>query len=389
MPSIKADKWIKRMALEHGMIEPFEDRQVRQGVISYGLSSYGYDIRVADEFKVFTNINNTVVDPKNFDDRSFVDMRTEICIIPPNSFALARTVEYFRIPRDVLTVCVGKSTYARCGLIVNVTPFEPEWEGFDAGDLEYDAAAGAGLRPRGDRAGAVLPERRDVRGLLRRQEGQVPEAAGADAAEAVAEAVAGGGRSSAAAGEEQSGGSRIRDGADVHMLRAYKSIRPTIDPTAFVDVSAQVIGDVHVGAESSIWMNVVVRGDVHSIRIGRRSNIQDLTLVHVMRDTNPTAIGDNVTVGHSAVIHGCTIEDRCLIGMGAILLNGCRIGTGSIVAAGSLVPEGMVVPPGSMVMGLPARVKRPLTPDEDASILWYADNYVNYRLDFQHESSLD
>jgi dCTP deaminase len=118
------------MALEHKMIEPFEDRQVREGVVSYGLSSYGYDIRVADEFKVFTNINSTVVDPKNFDARSFVDLKTDICIIPPNSFALAKTVEYFRIPRDVLTVCVGKSTYARCGLIVNVTPFEPEWEGF-------------------------------------------------------------------------------------------------------------------------------------------------------------------------------------------------------------------------------------------------------------------
>ncbi len=118
------------MALEHGMIEPFEDRQVRAGVISYGLSSYGYDIRVADEFKVFTNINSTVVDPKNFDARSFVDIKAEVCIIPPNSFALAKTIEYFRIPRDVLTVCVGKSTYARCGLIVNVTPFEPEWEGF-------------------------------------------------------------------------------------------------------------------------------------------------------------------------------------------------------------------------------------------------------------------
>jgi dCTP deaminase len=118
------------MALEHGMIEPFEDRQVRAGVISYGLSSYGYDIRVADEFKVFTNINSTVVDPKNFDNRSFVDVKADVCIIPPNSFALAKTVEYFRIPRDVLTVCVGKSTYARCGLIVNVTPFEPEWEGF-------------------------------------------------------------------------------------------------------------------------------------------------------------------------------------------------------------------------------------------------------------------
>ena len=118
------------MALEHGMIEPFEDRQVRAGVISYGLSSYGYDIRVADEFKVFTNINSTVVDPKNFDARSFVDVKADVCIIPPNSFALAKTVEYFRIPRDVLTVCVGKSTYARCGLIVNVTPFEPEWEGY-------------------------------------------------------------------------------------------------------------------------------------------------------------------------------------------------------------------------------------------------------------------
>ena len=118
------------MAQEHGMIEPFEDRQVREGVVSYGLSSYGYDIRVADEFKVFTNINSTVIDPKNFDPHAFVDIKADVCIVPPNSFALARTIEYFRIPRDVLTVCVGKSTYARCGLIVNVTPFEPEWEGF-------------------------------------------------------------------------------------------------------------------------------------------------------------------------------------------------------------------------------------------------------------------
>jgi dCTP deaminase len=186
MPSIKADRWIKTMALEHGMIEPFEDRQVRQGVISYGLSSYGYDIRVANEFKVFTNINNTVVDPKNFDDRSFVDMRTDICIIPPNSFALAKTVEYFRIPRDVLTVCVGKSTYARCGLIVNVTPFEPEWEGFVTLEISNtDAAAGARLRQRGHCPGAVLPERRGVRGVVRRQEGQVPETAGAHAAAAI------------------------------------------------------------------------------------------------------------------------------------------------------------------------------------------------------------
>jgi len=127
--TIKADKWIKRMAIEHRMIDPFVENQVRSGVISFGLSSYGYDIRVADEFKVFTNINNTVIDPKAFDPRSFVDIKTDVCIVPPNSFALARTVEYFRIPRDVLTICLGKSTYARCGIIVNVTPFEPEWEG--------------------------------------------------------------------------------------------------------------------------------------------------------------------------------------------------------------------------------------------------------------------
>jgi dCTP deaminase len=117
------------MALEHKMIEPFVESQTRTGVVSYGVSSYGYDIRVADDFKVFTNIYNTVVDPKCFDPRSFVDIKAEVCIIPPNSFALARTIEYFRIPRDVLTVCLGKSTYARCGIIVNVTPFEPEWEG--------------------------------------------------------------------------------------------------------------------------------------------------------------------------------------------------------------------------------------------------------------------
>ena len=127
--SIKADKWIRRMALEHRMIEPFSDKQVREGVISYGLSSYGYDVRIADEFKIFTNINTTIVDPKNFDPNSFVEVNGDSCIIPPNSFALARTVEYFRIPRNVLTICLGKSTYARCGIIVNVTPLEPEWEG--------------------------------------------------------------------------------------------------------------------------------------------------------------------------------------------------------------------------------------------------------------------
>ena len=127
--SIKSDRWITRMALEHRMIEPFVDDQVRSGVVSFGVSSYGYDVRVGDEFKVFTNVFNTVVDPKNFDPRSFVDIKADVCIIPPNSFALASTIEYFRVPRDILTICLGKSTYARCGIIVNVTPFEPEWEG--------------------------------------------------------------------------------------------------------------------------------------------------------------------------------------------------------------------------------------------------------------------
>jgi dCTP deaminase len=127
---LKPDHWIARMAREEHMIEPFEEGKAREGVISYGVSSYGYDIRVTDEFKIFTNINSAVVDPKNFDTASMVDYRGDVCIIPPNSFVLARTVEYFRIPRGVLTVCVGKSTYARCGIIVNVTPFEPEWEGY-------------------------------------------------------------------------------------------------------------------------------------------------------------------------------------------------------------------------------------------------------------------
>jgi dCTP deaminase len=128
--SVKSDKWIRRMSLEHKMIEPFEDSQVRDGVISYGVSSYGYDMRVADEFRIFTNVNSSIVDPKHFDSKSFVEFKGAVCIVPPNSFALARSVEYFRIPRNVLTICVGKSTYARCGIIVNVTPFEPEWEGF-------------------------------------------------------------------------------------------------------------------------------------------------------------------------------------------------------------------------------------------------------------------
>jgi carbonic anhydrase/acetyltransferase-like protein (isoleucine patch superfamily) len=170
------------------------------------------------------------------------------------------------------------------------------------------------------------------------------------------------------------------------VLRRFRSILPVVDPSAFVDQSAQVIGDVHIGAESSIWMNVVIRGDVNSIRIGARTNVQDCTVVHVMRETHPTVIGNDVTIGHAAIVHGCTIENRCLIGMGAVLLNGCHIGQGSIVAAGALLPEGMMVPAGSMVMGMPAKVRRRLTPDEDASLRWYADNYVRYRLDFQHDS---
>ena len=128
--TIQPDSWIRQMANNHGMIEPFVERQVRTHVISYGVSSYGYDIRVADEYKIFTDVFSAIVDPKHFDPKSMVDFKGDVCIIPPNSFVLARTIEYFRIPRNVLTVCVGKSTYARCGLIVNVTPFEPEWEGY-------------------------------------------------------------------------------------------------------------------------------------------------------------------------------------------------------------------------------------------------------------------
>ncbi len=128
--SIKSDRWITRMAREQGMIEPFAEGQVRAGVVSYGVSSYGYDLRVADEFRIFTNVNSAIVDPKAFDEKCMVPFKGDVCLVPPNSFALARTIEYFRVPRNVLCICLGKSTYARCGIIVNVTPFEPEWEGF-------------------------------------------------------------------------------------------------------------------------------------------------------------------------------------------------------------------------------------------------------------------
>jgi carbonic anhydrase/acetyltransferase-like protein (isoleucine patch superfamily) len=166
------------------------------------------------------------------------------------------------------------------------------------------------------------------------------------------------------------------------VIRSFKGVAPTVDVSAYVDQSAQVIGDVHIGAESSVWMNVVIRGDVNRIRIGARTNIQDLTMVHVMRDTHATIIGDEVTVGHSAVVHGVTIEDRVLIGMAAVLLNGVHVEKDSIIAAGTLLTEGTRIPARSLVMGRPGKVKRALTDMEVAEIRWYADNYVHYRLDY-------
>jgi carbonic anhydrase/acetyltransferase-like protein (isoleucine patch superfamily) len=166
------------------------------------------------------------------------------------------------------------------------------------------------------------------------------------------------------------------------MLRPYRGTAPRVHPTAFIDDSAQVIGDVEIGEESSVWMCAVVRGDVHWIRVGRRTSIQDGVIVHAMTGTHPTSIGDAVTIGHGAVVHGCTIETECLIGIGAILLNGASIGTQSIVAAGTLVPEAMTVPPRSLVMGVPGKVKRLLTHAEIAGIRQYAERYVGYRLDY-------
>ena len=167
------------------------------------------------------------------------------------------------------------------------------------------------------------------------------------------------------------------------MLRAFKGVSPHVDTTAYVDESAQVIGDVQIGAESSVWMNVVIRGDINQIRIGKRTNIQDLTAVHVMRDAYPTIIGDEVTVGHSAIVHGATIEDRVLIGMGAILLNGVHVEHDCVVAAGTLLTEDTRIPARSLVMGHPGKVKRELTDMEVAEIRWYADNYVRYRRDYR------
>jgi carbonic anhydrase/acetyltransferase-like protein (isoleucine patch superfamily) len=167
------------------------------------------------------------------------------------------------------------------------------------------------------------------------------------------------------------------------MIRSFRGVRPTIASTAYVDESAQVIGDVVIGDESSVWMNAVVRGDVNTIRIGRRTNIQDGTIVHVMREpSHPTVVGDEVTVGHGVILHGCTVADRCLIGMGAVLLNGSSVGADCIVAAGTLLTEGVVVPPRSLVMGSPGKVRRALTDDEVAFIRDSAANYVGYRLDY-------
>jgi carbonic anhydrase/acetyltransferase-like protein (isoleucine patch superfamily) len=166
------------------------------------------------------------------------------------------------------------------------------------------------------------------------------------------------------------------------MLRPYRGRLPVVDPSAYVDSSAQIIGDVDIGAESSVWMNAVVRGDVNFIRIGHRTNVQDGTVVHVMHDTHPARIGDDVTLGHGAIVHGCTIGDRVLVGMGAILLNGATVGADSIVAAGTLVPEGAVIPSRSLAMGSPAKVRRPLSDAEVASIHEYAQNYVRYRLEY-------
>jgi carbonic anhydrase/acetyltransferase-like protein (isoleucine patch superfamily) len=167
------------------------------------------------------------------------------------------------------------------------------------------------------------------------------------------------------------------------MLRPFKGLSPTVAPSAYIDASAQIVGDVHIGDESSVWMSAVVRGDVNHIRIGRRTNIQDGVIVHVMRNpAHPTILGDDITVGHGAIVHGCTVEDQCLIGMGAILLNGAHVGHGSIVAAGTLVPEGCVIPPRSLVMGSPGRVKRQITDDELEFIRQSSDNYVHYRLDY-------
>jgi len=170
------------------------------------------------------------------------------------------------------------------------------------------------------------------------------------------------------------------------MIRPYRGTWPKLGERVYVDVSAQVIGDVELGDHASVWMNAVVRGDVHRIRIGAYSNIQDNCVVHVFKDLHPTLLGDHVTVGHSVTLHGCRIDSHCLIGMGATLLNGCHVGSDSIVAAGTLVPEGMLIPAGSLVMGLPAKVRRPLNAEEIQTISRYSENYFSYKEDYLAEA---
>jgi len=170
------------------------------------------------------------------------------------------------------------------------------------------------------------------------------------------------------------------------LLRSYRGRTPQIATSAYIDAAAVVIGDVSIGEHSSVWPCAVVRGDVHFIRIGARTNIQDGTVCHVMRDTHPLIIGDSVTVGHGCVLHGCTIESRCLVGMGSIILNGAQIGAGSIIAAGTLVPEGTVIPPGSLFMGHPGRFRRALTAEDQESIDGYAARYVEYAAVYKAES---
>ena len=171
------------------------------------------------------------------------------------------------------------------------------------------------------------------------------------------------------------------------MIRAYRGVVPRIAASAYVDPSAQVIGDVVIGEESSVWPNVTIRGDVNHIRIGSQTNVQDNTVIHVEHDLYPTILGDRVTVGHSVTLHGCIVEDDCLIGIGAIVLNGAKIGRGAVIAAGALVPERMEVPPGSMVMGVPAKVKRSLTAEEIERFRENAENYVQYRATYRDEPS--
>ena len=171
------------------------------------------------------------------------------------------------------------------------------------------------------------------------------------------------------------------------MIRPYRGVSPRIAASCYIDPSAQVIGDVEIGERSSVWPNVTIRGDVNAIRIGNESNVQDNSVIHVEHDIYPTIIGDRVTVGHSVTLHGCVIEDDCLIGIGAIILNGAKIGKGSVIAAGALVPERMEIPPGSMVMGMPAKVKRELRPDEVERFRENAQNYVRYREAYMEESS--